>query len=128
MSSCICRCAPMPTRTHLDPAGLSASSVPPHPLISLVKRKGKNSAASGLCLEALLPSGAGFGNGPIRRSVDRRDGAKVARARPPGPQGTAAVGADSGSPGRFSMAGNVPFLMKDVVLLAASVYLLKQDV
>jgi hypothetical protein len=25
------------------------------------------------------------------------------------------------------MAGNVPFLMKDVVLLAASVYLLKQD-
>jgi uncharacterized membrane protein YkgB len=27
-----------------------------------------------------------------------------------------------------AMAGNVPFLMKDVVLLAASVYLLKQDV
>jgi hypothetical protein len=26
------------------------------------------------------------------------------------------------------MAGNVPFLMKDVVLFAASVYLLKQDV
>jgi uncharacterized membrane protein YkgB len=26
------------------------------------------------------------------------------------------------------MAGNVPFLMKDVVLLAVSVYLLKQDV
>ena len=26
------------------------------------------------------------------------------------------------------MAGNVPFLMKDVVLLGASVYLLKQDV
>jgi hypothetical protein len=26
------------------------------------------------------------------------------------------------------MTGNVPFLMKDVVLLAASVYLLKQDV
>jgi hypothetical protein len=26
------------------------------------------------------------------------------------------------------MAGNVPFLMKDVVLLAASIYLLKQDV
>jgi hypothetical protein len=25
------------------------------------------------------------------------------------------------------MAGNVPFLMKDVVLLAASIYLLKQD-
>jgi hypothetical protein len=27
-----------------------------------------------------------------------------------------------------SMTGNVPFLMKDVVLLAVSVYLLKQDV
>jgi uncharacterized membrane protein YkgB len=27
-----------------------------------------------------------------------------------------------------AMAGNVPFLMKDVVLLAASVYLLRQDV
>jgi uncharacterized membrane protein YkgB len=27
-----------------------------------------------------------------------------------------------------AMAGNVPFLMKDVVLLAASFYLLKQDV
>jgi uncharacterized membrane protein YkgB len=27
-----------------------------------------------------------------------------------------------------AMAGNVPFLMKDVVLFAASVYLLKQDV
>ena len=26
------------------------------------------------------------------------------------------------------MAGNVPFLMKDLVLFAASVYLLKQDV
>jgi hypothetical protein len=26
------------------------------------------------------------------------------------------------------MVGNVPFLMKDLVLLAASVYLLKQDV
>jgi uncharacterized membrane protein YkgB len=26
------------------------------------------------------------------------------------------------------MAGNIPFLMKDVVLLAASIYLLKQDV
>jgi uncharacterized membrane protein YkgB len=25
------------------------------------------------------------------------------------------------------MAGNVPFLMKDVVLLAVSIYLLKQD-
>jgi uncharacterized membrane protein YkgB len=27
-----------------------------------------------------------------------------------------------------AMAGNVPFLMKDVVLLAVSIYLLKQDV
>jgi uncharacterized membrane protein YkgB len=27
-----------------------------------------------------------------------------------------------------AMAGNVPFLMKDIVLLAASIYLLKQDV
>jgi uncharacterized membrane protein YkgB len=26
------------------------------------------------------------------------------------------------------MAGNVPFLMKDVVLLAVSIYLLKEDV
>jgi uncharacterized membrane protein YkgB len=26
------------------------------------------------------------------------------------------------------MAGNVPFLMKDIVLLAVSIYLLKQDV
>jgi hypothetical protein len=26
------------------------------------------------------------------------------------------------------MAGNVPFLVKDVVLLAVSIYLLKQDV
>jgi uncharacterized membrane protein YkgB len=26
-----------------------------------------------------------------------------------------------------AMAGNVPFLMKDVVLLAASIYLLRQD-
>jgi hypothetical protein len=26
------------------------------------------------------------------------------------------------------MTGNIPFLMKDVVLLAASIYLLKQDV
>jgi len=26
------------------------------------------------------------------------------------------------------MTGNVPFLMKDAVLLAASIYLLKQDV
>jgi uncharacterized membrane protein YkgB len=30
--------------------------------------------------------------------------------------------------GFAAMAGNVPFLMKDVVLLAASLYLLKQDV
>jgi hypothetical protein len=29
---------------------------------------------------------------------------------------------------RPAMAGNVPFLMKDVVLLATSVYPLKQDV
>jgi uncharacterized membrane protein YkgB len=35
----------------------------------------------------------------------------------------------SASAGGFpAMAGNVPFLMKDVVLFAASVYLLKQDV
>jgi uncharacterized membrane protein YkgB len=27
-----------------------------------------------------------------------------------------------------AMAGNVPFLMKDLVLLAVSIYLLKQDV
>jgi len=27
-----------------------------------------------------------------------------------------------------AMTGNVPFLMKDVVLLAVSLYLLKQDV
>jgi uncharacterized membrane protein YkgB len=27
-----------------------------------------------------------------------------------------------------AMAGNVPFLMKDIVLLAVSIYLLKQDV
>jgi uncharacterized membrane protein YkgB len=27
-----------------------------------------------------------------------------------------------------AMAGNIPFLMKDVVLLAVSIYLLKQDV
>jgi hypothetical protein len=27
-----------------------------------------------------------------------------------------------------AMVGNVPFLMKDVVILAASLYLLKQDV
>jgi hypothetical protein len=30
--------------------------------------------------------------------------------------------------GFAAMAGNVPFLMKDVVLFTASVYLLKQDV
>jgi uncharacterized membrane protein YkgB len=35
----------------------------------------------------------------------------------------------AGSAGGFpAMTGNIPFLMKDVVLLAASVYLLKQDV
>jgi uncharacterized membrane protein YkgB len=32
------------------------------------------------------------------------------------------------SAGFPAMAGNVPFLMKDVVLFAVSVYLLKQDV
>jgi uncharacterized membrane protein YkgB len=32
------------------------------------------------------------------------------------------------SAGFPAMAGNVPFLMKDLVLLAVSVYLLKQDV
>jgi uncharacterized membrane protein YkgB len=32
------------------------------------------------------------------------------------------------SAGFPAMAGNVPFLMKDVVLLAVSIYLLKQDV
>ena len=32
-------------------------------------------------------------------------------------------------PGGFpAMTGNIPFLMKDVVLLAVSFYLLKQDV
>jgi hypothetical protein len=31
-------------------------------------------------------------------------------------------------PGFPAMAGNVPFLMKDIVLLAVSIYLLKQDV
>jgi uncharacterized membrane protein YkgB len=36
------------------------------------------------------------------------------------------LGASAG--GFPAMAGNVPFLMKDVVLFAASVYLLKQDV
>ena len=34
----------------------------------------------------------------------------------------------SGAGGFPAMAGNVAFLMKDVVLLAVSIYLLKQDV
>jgi uncharacterized membrane protein YkgB len=37
-------------------------------------------------------------------------------------------GWDAAAGGFPAMTGNVPFLMKDVVLLAASVYLLKQDV
>lgn len=37
-------------------------------------------------------------------------------------------GWDASAGGFPAMTGNVPFLMKDVVLLAASVYLLKQDV
>jgi uncharacterized membrane protein YkgB len=38
-------------------------------------------------------------------------------------------GAWAASAGGFpAMTGNVPFLMKDLVLLSASVYLLKQDV
>ena len=37
-------------------------------------------------------------------------------------------GRRSSAGGFPAMAGNVPFLMKDVVLFAASVYLLKQDV
>jgi uncharacterized membrane protein YkgB len=37
-------------------------------------------------------------------------------------------GWDEAAGGFPAMAGNVPFLMKDVVLFAASVYLLKQDV
>jgi uncharacterized membrane protein YkgB len=35
---------------------------------------------------------------------------------------------DAAAGGFPAMTGNVPFLMKDVVLLAASIYLLKQDV
>ena len=37
-------------------------------------------------------------------------------------------GWDAAAGGFPAMTGNVPFLMKDVVLLAASLYLLKQDV
>jgi uncharacterized membrane protein YkgB len=37
-------------------------------------------------------------------------------------------GWDSAAGGFPAMSGNVPFLMKDIVLLAASIYLLKQDV
>ena len=37
-------------------------------------------------------------------------------------------GWDTAAGGFPAMTGNVPFLMKDVVLLAVSVYLLKQDV
>jgi uncharacterized membrane protein YkgB len=37
-------------------------------------------------------------------------------------------GWDASAGGFPAMTGNVPFLMKDVVLLAASIYLLKQDV
>jgi uncharacterized membrane protein YkgB len=37
-------------------------------------------------------------------------------------------GRDAATGGFPAMTGNVPFLMKDVVLFAASVYLLKQDV
>ena len=37
-------------------------------------------------------------------------------------------GWDAAAGGFLAMTGNVPFLMKDVVLLAVSVYLLKQDV
>ena len=37
-------------------------------------------------------------------------------------------GWDQSAGGFPAMTGNVPFLMKDVVLLAASLYLLKQDV
>jgi uncharacterized membrane protein YkgB len=36
-------------------------------------------------------------------------------------------GWDASAGGFPAMTGNVPFLMKDVVLLAMSVYLLKQD-
>jgi uncharacterized membrane protein YkgB len=37
-------------------------------------------------------------------------------------------GWDAAAGGVPAMTGNVPFLMKDVVLLAVSVYLLKKDV
>jgi uncharacterized membrane protein YkgB len=37
-------------------------------------------------------------------------------------------GWDAAAGGFPAMTGNVPFLMKDVVLLAVSLYLLKQDV
>lgn len=37
-------------------------------------------------------------------------------------------GWDRSAGGFPAMTGNVPFLMKDVVLLAVSLYLLKQDV
>ena len=37
-------------------------------------------------------------------------------------------GWDASAGGFPAMTGNVPFLMKDVVMLAASFYLLKQDV
>ena len=37
-------------------------------------------------------------------------------------------GWDAAAGGFPAMTGNVPFLMKDLVLLAASIYLLKQDV
>jgi uncharacterized membrane protein YkgB len=37
-------------------------------------------------------------------------------------------GRDASAGGFPAMTGNVPFLMKDVALLAASFYLLKQDV
>jgi hypothetical protein len=35
---------------------------------------------------------------------------------------------DAAAGGFPAMTGNIPFLMKDVVLLAASIYLLSQDV
>jgi len=37
-------------------------------------------------------------------------------------------GWDAAAGGFPAMTGNVPFLMKDLVLLAASIYLLRQDV
>ena len=37
-------------------------------------------------------------------------------------------GWDASAGGFPAMTGNVPFLMKDIVLLAVSVYLLRQDV